>query len=197
MDPVKLRALISAMLTTVLSGNTDTRMQYLGILCDHLHHYIEREKVSRDRAPILNTQRNLISSFNYIAINASGRYKLNEKQKAGVLDTFKEWCILDASWGQPRALYGAMVVKELTGVRAAKMHYLRAVAEYSRYLAGSPDGLTGCTVEISAALQIIQEICYDNDLCDLDGGEWRKQQLAFQKPAPAPAAQQPDPNRTR
>lgn len=196
MEPEKLHKLIGAMLITVLTQGLPERIRHLGTLCDHVHYFITSEKVERDRAPIMAIRQKLIDAYLHFLSGNIERDKLDQAKAGELRDNFiRHGIVLDRSWGTPGAAYNAQVVKELEGVRAAKTHYLRAVDHYSKYLSGNPGGLTGATIEVQAAIQILMTICYDNDLVELSEGEWRK--IAAQRPAPVRPASLPEPARPR
>jgi hypothetical protein len=187
-QPEKFKKLITAMLMIVMTGGIDQRVQYIGLLVNHLNYYIKTEKLSKDRAAILNTRQHLIDAFGFLVSNNVERFKLDEKRYREVMNDFKNHIIvLDQSWGTPQAGFGVQILKELESLQTARQHHFHAVQGYSEYLGGSAAGLTSCTVEIENAMKIITQVCFDNNLANIDEGAFRVAAAA----RPQPQASEP------
>jgi len=190
MDPDKFKKLITAMVLTVMTGTIQVRIQFLGILIDHLDYFVRSEKLNKGLAPVLITRQNLVETFNFIVALNAARHKLDEKQIRAIKDGFQQHClVLDVSWGFKDAVFGTTALREITGLQAAKMHYFHAVRYHSQFLTGSSDGLTHSTIEAESALKIVLRIVYDNNLVDVSEGEWRKAMTV------QPVPPQPEPSK--
>jgi hypothetical protein len=188
MEPEKFKKLVTAMMLTVMSGNIDVRIRYLGDLIDHLSYYVRTEKLEKGRPEILNTRQKLMDTFNFILHQNIAKFKLNPQQLRKIQEDFKNhYIILDYTWHTPQAEYGTQVLREMEGLSLAKQHYYRAVAAHSEYLSGSTVGLTNATGEAANAMRIIMQVCYDNDLLEITENEWRKS-VSSSTPAPEPAS---------
>jgi hypothetical protein len=175
MDEDNFQQMISKLSLVILTGNLDTRIQFLGVLISHIEQYIEREKVVKDRDAILNTKAKLLSAFNYLSQVTKTHEK--EEQVNDIRTYFKKYCIiLDKSWGDPRAEYGAQVVDEIYKLKTARKLFREAIHEYSSACArGSSDSYARATILSDDIIKIIFDVCYSNKLIDTPATEFQKE----------------------
>jgi len=163
------------MVLVVLTGDLNTRIQYLSVLIDHVEHWITTVKIAKDEDAILGVKRKLNAAFAYLVTMKTLDRKLTEEGETQIREQFRRYgIVLDQSWGTPRAAYGAQCVRELTGINTARKYYVNAVGEYSECLKGSSTGYANATTATAGAMNIILSICYDNDLCDISEKEFMK-----------------------
>jgi hypothetical protein len=173
MDEEKFKKMISSLGLVVLTGDLDTRLRYLGVLISHLEQWIETEKISKDRDAILNVRSNLVKAFNYL-ISATNK-NLKDEQENDIRSHFREFgIVLDQSWGDPRAIYGAQCLAEIESLHKARKRYTQAVGAYSEALRGKSDGVTEATIYCDQIIQIVFSICYNNNLIDISEKEFMK-----------------------
>jgi len=187
MDDEKFKRLIAAIGLTIITGDVGVRIQYLGIMITHLEHWIQNEKIAKDRDAILSVRRNLMNAFNYIVSVSAHSNKTKEEKIQEIRDHFIRGpaIVLDQSWGSPRAVYGAQCLAELESLRLARQVYVGAVGSYSDACRGMSSGLTDATNACDNCIKLVLDVCYDNDLLDIGEKEFMKS--AARPPEPEPA----------